>query len=178
MQSPYRKYVTGEKLEAFKAGLAETLGYPERAQAIRVSVRTINRRNVLLGLIGIEGKPAGRVFELPLPDPKDLTPARFTALGAEMGRAVDGWLRPHIQEPLQAEAAARGYSVWNTHEIEELAQDAIDEWEAIWRAHLGGKLHVKAKVALVKTFSEEMMKLLLQKAASRGKKKEGGDGDS
>lgn len=165
MNLPYRTYINGATLEAFKAGLAEVLGYPEPAQVIRLATRLQNRRPTIIALIGIPGKPGGRYFELPATG--ELTRQRATALGAEMGRAVEGWLRPEIQEPLQRNAAALSQDVWAIHEMEELAQDAVDHWEATWRSHLGGKLHIKARAALVTLFAEELMKVVAAKAQER-----------
>lgn len=166
MDTQYRKYIRDENLEAFKAGFDEALGYKQHVQVIRLCVRTIHRNTVIAALIGIVDKPGGRLFELPLPK-DELTRRRWTALGAEMGRAAEGWLAPRFQDPLQATAAASGKSVWNTHELEELAQDAIDHWEASWRMHLNGNLHARAKAALIKMFSREMMSLLEHLAAKK-----------
>lgn len=166
MDTPYRQYIRDENLEAFRAGFDEALGYKQHVQVIRLSLRSIHRSTAIAALIGLTGKPGGRTFELPVPKDQ-LDKRRWIALGAEVGRAVEGWLAPRFQDPLQATAATSGKSVWETHEIEELAQDAVDHWEATWRMHLNGNLHNRAKTALVALFATEMMQLIEQLAAEK-----------
>lgn len=183
MHSPYRKYVTGEELASFRAGLFEALGGEARADVVRLSSRKVNRRETICVLIGVPGKPAGKMFETAVVPPQQA--AGWVQLGLDFGRsAVTPWLDPESQLRTQEEAMLAGRDVWSTHEIEDLSQDAVDEWEATWRAHLHGKLHAVAKADLIRAFSAAMMALLAEKAgtakpdrmakvrAARGKKKE------
>lgn len=178
MKSTYRTYLSEAARDAVRAGLFAVLKDEERADIIRISVRTLNRRTLLLALIGVPGKMVGRTFELAFKgDINKTLPATWTEYGLELGRAVEPWLAPAIQEPLQAEAAKLNRSAWDSHEIEDVAEDAVAFWEDEWRPHLGGKIHPKAKAALIQSFVTEMMKVIRSKARTV-KKTDKANGDS
>lgn len=159
MHSPYRTYVTGPELASFREGLFVALGADTSADIVRLSTRTVNRRVTICALIGVPGKPAGKMFETAEPAPRHTE--GWVQLGLTLGKsAVVPWLDPESQRRAQEAAALGKQDVWGTHEIEDLAQDAVDEWEGTWRAHLHGKLHAIAKAELIKTFSSAMMKLI------------------
>jgi len=161
MPSVYRKYIGGQELEAFKAGFAEVLGYPEPAEIIRLSLRTINKNIRVAAVVKVIDAPIGRVFEIPYSPPAGLV--GWAGLGAEFGRAVQGWMRPAIQDQLRHDIAVRGITHWNYHEWEELAQDMIDEWEELNRAHLSGKLHPLPKSAIITKLGATFLAIVEQK---------------
>jgi hypothetical protein len=168
MLSKYRQYATDEQLAAFNRGLSEILESAANAVVVlRLSIRTINRRPALAALIGVPGQPGGRTFELALPTAEP-TDRQFAQLGRELAHALQGWLRPEAQEALHREAAGRGYDAHASTPDNDLVRDIVEEWEATWRAHLNGKLHIKAKDALLALLLQEIKDVRAEEAADIG----------
>jgi hypothetical protein len=132
MDYRHRSLITGEKLEAFRKGLINVIPAPP-VSVHRLSVRHINRRYVLIALICQHELAKAHNFELALEKVPETTPAAWENYGTQIGKLV---------------AAARPFYSHTTL-TQDLIKDEVDAWEATWRAHLGGRLHPKAKEALL-----------------------------
>lgn len=193
MNTVERKYITGTALSAFMTSFYAVSGADTgpKLEVVRVSVRTEpNARRVrLLALLAIADRPAGCVFELVLTGvgEAELGQADLARYGHDIAQKAQGWADSAAQARAQADAMAAQYNVWESTEIDDHAQDLVDDWEATWRAHLGGKVYARAKIDLVRSLAAILgtrMPAVIPEAAARMAKvraakrvKEAGYGD-
>lgn len=139
MKYRHRLTVTGEKFAAAAQAFTEIR---PTLEILRLAKKTINRRTVITAVIAEPGRPGMRIVDVPA-EADEATLATWAGYGVRLAEMVGA-----LPESVHAAAEAAGYDAYASSVLDDLALDEVEAWESLWRAHLGGRLHVQARADL------------------------------
>lgn len=169
MELRHRTLITGKNFDAFRDCFKEvTRNTGDVAQLCIKKAAQGSKRQYVRALVGVPGKPAGRVYELAIDGPLAKTDAGWADYGRKVAEQALDWLKgDKAYEAADIAARAAGYDVWAHSLSYDLLDDEISTWATTWRMHLGGVLHPKAKVDLIAQLASALDSIVEAEVANR-----------